>query len=166
MKKKVLIAGMVLVFLYCSVPVQAAYAGSVNGSVQIRLSSGRGHRDYGNHYRERYYQHHRRYPAAFYFRRRIYYSPNRRFYFYFDVFPEKAYYYNSESEVKSYNPDYIPVTSIANMASQGVPDAVIISEIERTRSVYKLTSEVITYLKQNNVSNRVIDVMLESGKKR
>ncbi len=166
MKTKIWVTGIILAILHCFAPIQGLYAGNVNASVEIRLYAGRGHRDYGNHYRERYYQHHRRYPADFYFHRRIYYSPKRRYYFYFDIFPEKAYYYESEREVKDYNPDYIPITSIANMASQGVPDAVIIAEIERTRSVYKLTSEVITYLKQNNVSNRVIDVMLETGKKR
>ena len=46
------------------------------------------------------------------------------------------------------------------MAKKDVPDGVIISEIQRTKSVYNLTSEVITYLKENGVSDRVVDYML------
>ena len=62
------------------------------------------------------------------------------------------------------NPQHIPLTQIAEMAQKGTPDAVIISEIERTRSVYKLNSEIITYLKQNKVGDRVIDCMMSTGK--
>jgi uncharacterized protein YcfJ len=62
------------------------------------------------------------------------------------------------------NPHYVPLTKIAEMASSGTPDAVIINEIDRTHSVYQLNSEVITYLKQNKVSDRVIDYMLSTGK--
>jgi uncharacterized protein YcfJ len=62
------------------------------------------------------------------------------------------------------NPQYIPLTQIADMAGKGTPDAVIISEIERTHSVYKLNSEVITYLKDNKVSDRVIDYMMATAK--
>lgn len=58
------------------------------------------------------------------------------------------------------NPEHITVIKIAEMAAEGIPDAVIISEIKRTKSVYNLTSEVITYLRENNVGDRVIDYML------
>jgi hypothetical protein len=51
------------------------------------------------------------------------------------------------------------------MAKKGTPDAVIISEIDRTHSVYQLNSEIITYLKQNGVSDRVIDYMLGTSQK-
>lgn len=61
------------------------------------------------------------------------------------------------------NPDYLAITSIVDMASKGVPDDVIISEIQRTHSTYNLTSEVITYLKQNKVSDRVINFMLATA---
>ena len=61
------------------------------------------------------------------------------------------------------NPQHIPLTKIAEMGQQGTPDAVIISEIQRTNSVYQLNSEIITYLKQNKVGDRVIDYMLQSG---
>ena len=61
------------------------------------------------------------------------------------------------------NPNHIPLTKIAEMGSQGTPDAVIISEIDRTHSVYKLNSEIITYLKDNKVGDKVIDYMLATG---
>jgi uncharacterized protein YcfJ len=61
------------------------------------------------------------------------------------------------------NPQYLTLISIAEMGKQGVPDDVIISEIQRTRSQYHLTSEVIQYLKENKVSDKVIDYMLTSS---
>lgn len=57
--------------------------------------------------------------------------------------------------------EYLSVIKIAEMAEQGVPDDVIISEIKRTRSRYQLTSETIQYLKDHKVSDRVIDFMLQ-----
>jgi uncharacterized protein YcfJ len=62
------------------------------------------------------------------------------------------------------NPDYLTVVKIAEMGNQGVPDSVIISEIQRTHSVYRLNSEIINYLMQNKVSNQVIDYMLQTGR--
>lgn len=58
------------------------------------------------------------------------------------------------------NPNHLAITSIVDMAQKGVPDDVIISEIKRTGSTYELTSEVITYLKQNKVGDKVINYML------
>lgn len=68
-----------------------------------------------------------------------------------------------DKEALAVNPNHLPLTKIAEMASQGTPDSVIISEIERTHSVYHLNSEIITYLKNNKVGNRVIDYMLGSS---
>ena len=68
-----------------------------------------------------------------------------------------------DKQAMAVNPDHIPLTKIAELARQGTPDAVIISEIDRTHSVYHLNSEIITYLKQNNVSDRVIDHMMAAG---
>ena len=62
------------------------------------------------------------------------------------------------------NPNHIPLTKIAEMANSGTPDAVIISEIDRTHSKYDLNSELIDYLKQNKVGDKVIDHMLATGK--
>mgnify|MGYP001601717535 FL=1 len=69
-----------------------------------------------------------------------------------------------DKDAVAVNPNHIPLTKIAEMANQGTPDAVIISEIERTHSAYKLNSEIITYLKQNKVGDRVIDYMMATGK--
>jgi hypothetical protein len=62
-----------------------------------------------------------------------------------------------------YQPEPLSVTQVAQMASQGTPDSVIISEIQRTHSVYHLNSEIITYLKNSKVSDRVIDYMMGTG---
>lgn len=61
------------------------------------------------------------------------------------------------------NPSHITVIKIVEMAAEGIPDGVIIGEIQRTKSVYNLTSEIITYLKENGVSDRVVDYMLNQA---
>lgn len=61
------------------------------------------------------------------------------------------------------NPSYLAITNIADMGNKGVPDDVIIGEIQRTKSTYHLTAEIITYLKQNKVSDKVINYMLATG---
>ncbi|MCB9747495.1 MAG: glycine zipper 2TM domain-containing protein [Candidatus Omnitrophica bacterium] len=60
------------------------------------------------------------------------------------------------------NPSYIPLTKIAELAKSGVPSDVIIDEIKQSRSVYSLTAEMIEYLKENDVQDKVIDYMLET----
>lgn len=60
------------------------------------------------------------------------------------------------------NPNHIPITQIVEMTEKALPDDAIIAEIERTKSVYKLTSEIISYLKENKVSDKVIDYMLST----
>lgn len=62
------------------------------------------------------------------------------------------------------NPNHIPIPAIVDMAKKGAPDDVIIGEIKRTNSVYELTSEIIDYLKKNNVGNKTIDYMLTTAK--
>ena len=62
------------------------------------------------------------------------------------------------------NPGYLPLPQVAAMGAQGTPDSIIISEIQRTRSVYHLNSEIITYLKQNRVSDQVIDYMMSTSR--
>lgn len=61
------------------------------------------------------------------------------------------------------NPNHLALTKIAEMGDQGIPDAVIISEIQRTHSVYQLNSEIITYLKQHKVSDKVVDYMMSTA---
>lgn len=60
------------------------------------------------------------------------------------------------------NPGHIPLTRIAEMGREEVPDSVIIDEMRRTKSRYTLSSETITYLKNNKVGDRVIDYMLQT----
>lgn len=69
-----------------------------------------------------------------------------------------------DKKAMAVNPNHIPLTKIAEMTSQGLPDAVIIDEIKRTKSVYDLNSELITYLKDNKASHRLIDYMLSTRK--
>ena len=70
----------------------------------------------------------------------------------------------NDSAATAVNPNYLTLTKIAEMTAQGTPDAVIINEIERTHSVYHLNSEIITYLKQNKASDKLIDYMLATEK--
>jgi len=69
-----------------------------------------------------------------------------------------------DKEAAAVNADHLPLTKIAEMANQGTPDAVIISEIDRTHSIYTLNSEIISYLKENKVSDQVIDHMMATEK--
>ena len=71
---------------------------------------------------------------------------------------------DSDKRALAVNPQYLTIVKIAEMGKQGVPDSVIISEIQRTHSAYQLNSEIINYLQQNKVSNKVIDYMLQAGK--
>lgn len=61
------------------------------------------------------------------------------------------------------NPGYLPLTKIAEMGDQGTPDAIIINEIQRTKSVYHLNSEMITYLKQHKITDPVINYIMDTG---
>jgi uncharacterized protein YcfJ len=58
------------------------------------------------------------------------------------------------------NKDHITIIQIAEMGQKGIPEDVIISEIDRTRSKYTLTSETIAYLKDNKISDKVINRMM------
>lgn len=70
----------------------------------------------------------------------------------------------ADQKAKEVNPGHLGIMQIVDMASKGVPDDVIIDEINRTKSVYNLTSEIINYLKEKKISDKVIDVMLATGK--
>lgn len=153
MKIKLYKIGLILAILSCIIPLSQ--------EAQANGGGGYGKKRHGHSH----YKHYRYYPDNYYYNRKVYYYPRRSYYYYYDVYPDKAYYYDWEKGIRSVNPEYLPVTSIANMASQGVPDAVIIAEIDRTRSSYKLDSATIAYLKQNNVSDAVIDYMIQSVNK-
>ncbi len=66
----------------------------------------------------------------------------------------------ADQKARASNPNHLSVVSIVDMAQKGVPDDVIIDDIKNSNSVYHLTSEVITYLKNNKVSDKVINYML------
>jgi uncharacterized protein YcfJ len=59
--------------------------------------------------------------------------------------------------------EYLTVVEIVDLAKNGTPDDVIISEIDRTQSIYELSAETIDYLKNNGVSNAVVDHMLATS---
>lgn len=114
---------------------------------------GRQERDYHRKFKRDRGYHFYHYPGKRYFIfRGVYYYYPRRY--------QCAYDY----QASKYNQNYLPITVIVNMAAHGVPDAVIIEEIRRTHSTYRLDSETITYLKDNKVSDRVIDYMLQTAK--
>lgn len=70
----------------------------------------------------------------------------------------------ADQKAKEDNPNYLGITQIVDMVSKATPDDVIIDEIHRTKSVYNLTSEIISYLKEKKISDKVIDVMLATAK--
>lgn len=142
MKKYLIIA----VFVFSSILFLFDYA-----QAGVRVYSSRNYRHSGSH---------RSFPKAYFYFGRTYY-PSRVYHY--SVYP--VTYYSEDRRANQVNPAFLPVTEIAKMASQGLPDAVIISEIDRTRSSYILSSEIIEYLKQNKVSGLVIDYMLATRKK-
>jgi hypothetical protein len=57
----------------------------------------------------------------------------------------------------------LSINAIIEMSAQGLLDSEIIDEINRTNSIYHLTAATITYLREHNVRDRVIDYMLATG---
>jgi len=68
-----------------------------------------------------------------------------------------------DKNAKAVNAAHVSVVEVAQMATDGVPDDVIISELQRTDSKYQLTSEIINYLKGKGVGDSVINYMLATG---
>jgi hypothetical protein len=177
MKKGMRIVVITLGCVYCGLIAQSLEANSNVKSQSTDLYARRGSDDYGyddshrgrgrdDHYEDRHYhdhhkdyKHYRRFPSSYYHYKKLYYYPSKRYYYYYDILPEKTHYYSWEKDIVASNPQYLCVTSIANMASQGIPDVVIITEIERTKSTYTLNDDTIVYLRQNDVSDRVIEAM-------
>lgn len=91
-----------------------------------------------------------------------YYSP---YYFYPHRLYQRSYRHETyKRPVYSYNANSLSLTAIVDMSVRGVADEVIIDEIRRTRSIFKLNAEVIDYLKANHVSDRIIDYMLANSR--
>jgi len=72
--------------------------------------------------------------------------------------------FGSDQKSSQNNPSHLTISSIAQMAFDGVPDNVIISDIRQTNSIYNLTSEAISFLKSKGVSDRIVDYMLSTSK--
>lgn len=175
MKQRIVTVACVILSLCC---VAGVYAAESSPESKGRMYARRGSDDGGHHDDHRQYhdsrgrgrghrdfRYYRYYPDYYFHRRHIYYSPFRRNYYFYDVLPDKVYYYEIERDRPSQNPNYLPIMTIANMGAQGIPDDVIIEEIRRTHSTYVLSSEIIEYLRQNNVGDKVIDYMIETGRK-
>ena len=67
-----------------------------------------------------------------------------------------------DKQQQDLNPDHISIPEVARMGADDVPDNIIIAELERTNSKYALTTEIIQYLKDNGVGDKVIDYMLST----
>jgi uncharacterized protein YcfJ len=61
------------------------------------------------------------------------------------------------------NPNHLAMSTIVTMSQQGADDQTIINEIKSTSSVYYLNAEAIDYLRNNGVSNAVINYMISTG---
>ena len=57
------------------------------------------------------------------------------------------------------NPNQMSIQQIADLSKSGAHEAVIIDKIRMTNSKFKLTQDDINYLKQQGVSQNVINVM-------
>jgi len=59
----------------------------------------------------------------------------------------------------AYNPNQMTIQQIVDLTKQGINEAVIIDKIRITNSKFNLTQADIEYLKQQGVSQNVINVM-------
>ncbi len=57
------------------------------------------------------------------------------------------------------NPDQMSIQQVAEMSKKGTQDDVIIDKIRATNSKFRLSANDLNYLRQEGVSQRVIDVM-------
>jgi outer membrane lipoprotein SlyB len=61
---------------------------------------------------------------------------------------------------QAYNPNQIAIQQIVELSREGVHEAVIIDKIKMSNSKYTLTTDDVNNLKQQGVSQNVINVML------
>lgn len=87
--------------------------------------------------------------------------PHRSTVIFYNAYPYYPYYYRGRP---LYNNDTLSISEIINMESRGLTDEEIINEIRDTRTVFKLSSADVVYLRNSGVSDRVIDFMLETGR--
>jgi len=63
------------------------------------------------------------------------------------------------TQVQSVNQNQMSIPQIVNMSAEGVHEDVIIDRIRLTNSKFNLTSGDVNYLKENGVSQKVINAM-------
>lgn len=63
------------------------------------------------------------------------------------------------STAQAANPNQMSIQQIVDLSKQGVNEAVIIDKIHLTNSKFNLSASDITYLKQQGVSQKVIEAM-------
>jgi hypothetical protein len=148
--KNIGIMGVSLTLLFF---VQSGALAQMHEGMHFR-GEGFSHHEGFHHDFDRDFDHHR----SFF----IFYDYPYYYYPYYPYYPYGYYNYQQQNPAQN-NPASLSVMDIANMASKGVPDDEMINEIKRTNSAFHLNSELITYLKQNGVSDKVIDYMLSTG---
>ena len=63
------------------------------------------------------------------------------------------------AQTQAVNPNQMSVQQVAGLAKQGVNENVIIDKIRLTNSKFSLSADDVSYLKQQGVSQKVIDAM-------
>ena len=154
---KLIFLASVAFVLFFAVPVRAQHMGFSHPGGDF----GRHEQSFSHHDRD--FSHHDRDFDRDFFRRGFH---HRSFVFFYDPYPYYYPYYPygyTEQYTPNYNPGSLSIFDITNMTARGVPDDEIINEIRRTGSVFSLNAELIAYLKQNKVSDKVIDYMLSTA---
>jgi hypothetical protein len=71
-----------------------------------------------------------------------------------------------KQELAAVTPGPMTINNVINLTQQGVSEDIIINQIRSTGSVFMLTDTDLVTLKQYNVSDRVIQVMQDSSRRR
>ncbi len=58
----------------------------------------------------------------------------------------------------------LTILKVVDMVKQGMPDDVVIDEIQKTGSVFDMDEQTVQYLKDNKVSDKVIGFMVSTKK--
>lgn len=65
----------------------------------------------------------------------------------------------NQAQAAANNPNQMTIQQISGLSKQGIHEDVIIDKIRMSNSKFNLTSDDITYLKQQAVTQKVIDAM-------
>jgi len=69
-----------------------------------------------------------------------------------------------EQQAVTANPSHVSILKVVELSSKGTPDDVIIDEMRSTNSVYDIDANAVQYLKDNKVSDKVINYMVSTKK--